>query len=56
MSKQVEVKFMVDVEESVKEADVIEWVEFELGARGSMNRCNPIACDIDAYAVQIEIL
>jgi len=54
MSKQIEVVFTVDVDESAKSEDVSEWLEFELGARGNMRRCNPLAGDIDAYDVEFK--
>lgn len=54
MSKQMEVTFTVDVQETPSDSDIVEWIEFELGARGSMSQHNLACGDIDAYNVQIK--
>jgi hypothetical protein len=54
MSKQIEVTFTVDVQETLSDSDIVEWIEFELGARGSMSRHNLACGDIDAYEVQVK--
>jgi hypothetical protein len=56
MKTQIEVTFMVDVEESVTEPQIKEWLEFELGARGGMDRNNPADGDIEANSVQFRVL
>lgn len=51
--KTYEVTFQVDIDEDTSQEQVEEWLEFELGANGSMSASNPLRRDIDAYNVFI---
>ena len=56
MSKQIEVTFTVDVDESISDSDITEWLEFELGARGSMSQYNLAAGDIEGYDIEVKAI
>ena len=52
--KTYEVTFQIDIKEDVSQSQVEEWVEFEIGASGSMSMDNPLSLDsLDAHNVII---
>lgn len=49
--KEIEVSFTTVVPVDATNEEICEWLEYELGARGSMNPNNPCDGDIDGSSV-----